>query len=531
MSAVPTASFAAGPPPLPSSLVGRWGLDEGSGTVAHDTSGQGNDGTISAQALWSPLGLAFGNPGAEVTVPQSPALEPAGGLTVSAWVRNTGTPGSYAYIVAKGANGCTAASWGLYSGKSGGASFYVATGHGSTYMLSPQLGADQIWDGQWHQLTGTYDGQTIRLYLDGVEVGSGTPYAAPLQYALTDSNTLMLGNYDPNAAGPVSGCQTHSFPGVIDDVDVFAQALDASTVASLYAASVTDCAGAPGSETPNYASLDGCGFPSPDTTGVPAGTTLTPVASASLPTGASWNATYNEFDIYGNNVTVSGLSIPGSVKITGNGDTLSDSYIDDTKNPGNAGNPTVLVYEQTGGTTTLSDDEIDCGGTAWAINNAGQLPMTLTGSYIHDDEGGVFGANNTIEDNYMIADHNPAGHIETVYIPGGTAPSVPPTLVEHNTILNSTGDTAAVFLDNHAGGATGNYNVTVTDNVMGGGGYVLYGDSNGDTSQNIVVTNNRFTRLYYPDGGGYDAEEQNDAATTFTGNVWDDTLQPVQADS
>ena len=30
-------------------------------------------------------------------------------------------------------------------------------------------------DGNWHAVAGTFDGQTVRLYVDGTEVGHGSP--------------------------------------------------------------------------------------------------------------------------------------------------------------------------------------------------------------------------------------------------------------------------------------------------------------------------------------------------------------------
>jgi hypothetical protein len=59
---------------------------------------------------------------------------------------------------------------------------------------------------------------------------------------------------------------------------------------------------------------------------------------------------------------------------------------------------------------------------------------------------------------------------------------------------------------------------------VAGGGYPIYGDTPGDGSKNIVITNNRWSRLYFPKGGYYGACTFNNAVTTFTGNLWDDTL-------
>jgi hypothetical protein len=293
-----------------------------------------------------------------------------------------------------------------------------------------------------------------------------------------------------------------------------------------------NCGGAAGSKTPNYAALDACGYPSPNTTGVPAGTALTPVESAHLPPGATWSN--GELDISGSNVTISGLDIDGNVHITGPHATLENSSIHGD------GDPEVLIYQNATDTLMVHDQITAPSSTIGAVNNAGGQPFEITASYLHDNCTGVLGLGDVIG-NYIITDGNvPGCHVEDIYVPGGNqgenwaaspwGPAGPSyTNIQHNTLLNPLGQTASVFLDNHAYGP--NANVTENNNLMAGGGYITYGDSNGDGSTNIVITNNRFSRLYYPKGGYYGAEQQNNAATTFGGNIWDDTRAAVKANS
>ena len=58
-----------------------------------------------------------------------------------------------------------ASSYALYTGSNGGLRFYVSDG-GAGASLSPAAGPE-LWDGQWHAVAGTFDGQTVRFYLDG----------------------------------------------------------------------------------------------------------------------------------------------------------------------------------------------------------------------------------------------------------------------------------------------------------------------------------------------------------------------------
>jgi hypothetical protein len=206
-------------------LVADWHFDEGYGTTVHDSSGYHNDGQLSGGTAWvagrnGGGAVQFDGDTGVVTVPDSPSLEPANAVSVAAWARAT-NPGLFRHIVAKGAATCNAASYGLYTGPNGGIAFYVSQNSGSTYTLSPD-GGTGVWDGRWHYFVGTYDGSAVRLYVDGKQVGSGTPASGPIGYQLPTSNNLLGGNY--------AGCSEHGFPGAIDQASIWSKALSASEV-------------------------------------------------------------------------------------------------------------------------------------------------------------------------------------------------------------------------------------------------------------------------------------------------------------
>jgi len=72
-------------------LVGYWQLNEGSGSTASDSSGNGNDGTV-VGASWTTSAdgsgaLSFDGEDDYVEVPNATSLNPASGLTLEAWVR------------------------------------------------------------------------------------------------------------------------------------------------------------------------------------------------------------------------------------------------------------------------------------------------------------------------------------------------------------------------------------------------------------------------------------------------------------
>jgi hypothetical protein len=206
--AVPTASASI--------FGGIWSFNQGWGHVVPDLSGNGLNATMGSTpgasdptwipgAFWGLPALHF-NGNDYLTVADSPSLDSAQ-ITVGAIVRAGSSPGTYRYIAAKGAFRCSVASYGLYTGASGGLEFYVSNG---AYSLTVSPDATTgIWDGRWHRVVGTYDGSTVRLYVDGRQVGTGTPSTITIQYGLADSNQFAIGDY-------LGSCATS--PGFVGDI-------------------------------------------------------------------------------------------------------------------------------------------------------------------------------------------------------------------------------------------------------------------------------------------------------------------------
>jgi hypothetical protein len=220
--------WCAAPASAEPSLLAKWTLDEGAGQVAGDSSGHGNSGQLGESADpdgadpdWIPghdSGTALAFDGSSyVTVPDTGLLEPPR-LAVDAWVRRSGSPGRWRYVLSKGSLGCDRSAYGLYSGWSGGMAFYVSSA--SEYTISPEVSAAIVWDGAWHHVIGSYDGDRVRLWIDGNQVGAGTPVSMAIAYT-SGSRGIYIGSY--------RGSCDLGFRGAIDDVAVWDERPGAAT--------------------------------------------------------------------------------------------------------------------------------------------------------------------------------------------------------------------------------------------------------------------------------------------------------------
>ena len=224
-------------------LGGEWHMDAlsvaGEGIWSTpDTSGNGLgvSGNVPPSALvpgrW---GNAVGFNAADfyelsTTQPQ-PDLEPAH-VAVMAWVKAAQSPGPNAYIIAQGGGPtCTPSSYALTTGGDGGLQFDVSDGASVSPSADP---GPHVWDGNWHFVVGTYDGTTVRLYVDGSEVTPGTASNTVIGYQLP-TDTFTVGGYpDPN-------CRQFAFyTGALDEVRVYDRALTADEISQLQQASTGD---------------------------------------------------------------------------------------------------------------------------------------------------------------------------------------------------------------------------------------------------------------------------------------------------
>ena len=201
-------------------LVAAYSFNEGSGTTANDSSGNGNHGTISG-ADWTTNGhsgsaLSFGgNDGNNdrVTTPASASLDLTSNMTLEAWVFPT-TVSNWRTVIAKGTSGNLV--YYLYANSDSNTPVV-----GGLFGSTPRnlSGGTQLPTNVWTHLAGTYDGSSQRLYVNGVEVANRQQTG---QMQLSSSVLRIGGNRVSN----------QYFRGRIDEVRVYNRALEAFEIQS-----------------------------------------------------------------------------------------------------------------------------------------------------------------------------------------------------------------------------------------------------------------------------------------------------------
>jgi chitodextrinase len=207
-------------------LVAAYAFGEGAGTTTADTSGRGNTGTIS-NATWTTGGkygnaLSFNGSTALVTIADNASLHLTTGMTLEAWVNPTAISSAWRDILYKGNdNYYLEATTSFNSGFPAGA----ATIGGNSVSAN---GAAFLALNTWSHLAATFDGTTLRLYLNGTQTGS----FAQAGTILTSTIPLQIGG------DTIYG---QYFQGLIDEVRVYNVAL---TPAQIQADMITPLSGA-----------------------------------------------------------------------------------------------------------------------------------------------------------------------------------------------------------------------------------------------------------------------------------------------
>jgi hypothetical protein len=210
--------------PTPPGLVGAWGFGEGAGTTTADASGNGNTGTIT-NGTWSMQGhsgnaLSFNGTTSIVRVASATSLNPGGAMTLSAWIRPAASTAGWRTILARQTD-----VYFLMAGSdagtlrpAGGGTF----GSNVNYVTGPTASPVNAWT----HVALTYDGATLRMFINGAQVSTKAGTGA----VPATTNPLWIGGNQPYG---------EYFQGLIDDVRVYNRALAAGEIQSDMGTGVT----------------------------------------------------------------------------------------------------------------------------------------------------------------------------------------------------------------------------------------------------------------------------------------------------
>ena len=215
-----------------SGLVGYYPLNEGTGTIAHDMSGQGHDGTLHNGITWIPQGYQGGGVNSNGTTDTRIELgtwnpaEGTGQMSLAMWIRWAGGGGTYQGLIGKRNTWPDTTMFQFQVRPESGGTFRIETG--STAIVSPNNTMNPLAQ-TWAHVAATFDGTTARLYLNGVQVASG----AFTLNAAGEASNMGIGCVTGGGAGFAGNGEV--FLGDMDDVCIFNRALSLDEVSLVMA--------------------------------------------------------------------------------------------------------------------------------------------------------------------------------------------------------------------------------------------------------------------------------------------------------
>jgi hypothetical protein len=195
-------------------LVGWWKLDETSGTIARDASGNGNDGTLKGDPMWAAGkidgAIQLDGDGDYVDI-GSVGISMIDPRTITGWAKASTT---------------AMPSWTTVFGfapddSTDGTYFDIAVDDSGNYIIDVHGWAGVFCpvDTEWHHFAGSYTGDGGSWYIDG-------------QYI--DSSEGAIGTIDQVRIGARLE-ENNFFPGLVDDVRIYNRALAIEEIQKLMA--------------------------------------------------------------------------------------------------------------------------------------------------------------------------------------------------------------------------------------------------------------------------------------------------------
>lgn len=219
--------------PVFGGLISYWRLDETSGSAVDDAHA-GNDGVASGTTVTVGVrgnARLFDGSNDYVSFGDINDLDGLNAFSVSIWVKPDGFLVDHNGLFVKHAGASNQIMLSTYAGSPG--MVYAYVNNGAT--TGPNSSAGLLVPGVWNHLVLVYNGaetvtQRVRLYRNGTlaSISGGTPPTT----GPSNGGNVVLGCYPESGGCPSSG---DHFYGALDEVGVWARALTAAEVTTLYA--------------------------------------------------------------------------------------------------------------------------------------------------------------------------------------------------------------------------------------------------------------------------------------------------------
>jgi hypothetical protein len=198
-------------------LVGYWNFDEGSGTTAYDSSGNGLDGTLNGDPQWviGQVGGALEFDGDDsVEIPHNPLLSITDEITITVWTYMNANASGEMVVVSKGGWAANDLPYEVTETPGAQVWWQIYDDEGRDTCAAPSPPVEE-----WHHIAATYDGQIFKCYIDG-ELADEWAYAGTMP-----ENTASVTIGQRSRGG-------YFYSGIIDEVAIYNRAFSADEIPS-----------------------------------------------------------------------------------------------------------------------------------------------------------------------------------------------------------------------------------------------------------------------------------------------------------
>ena len=198
----------------------------GTGMAWGDLSGLGNNGTLYNGVTYSSTGsgsLSFSGANDYINTGNNSSLMPTSNVTVTAWIK-TSAIGNYRTVLSKG-----------YDATDGGFAMRITRDsepinlffqvYNTTGTLASAGAYNDIANGNWYYAVGTYDGSNVRLFVNGVQIGSAAPLTGNIK-----SNVLPVKIGVASTASAV----TEYYSGQISEIRIYNSAFGTTDITNSF---------------------------------------------------------------------------------------------------------------------------------------------------------------------------------------------------------------------------------------------------------------------------------------------------------